>query len=122
MSETSNEPEPRTVSESFRELAEANETDGNPEAAGAYRDAANYVERSPLAIEGEVDEAAMRLRQHLGDGEIGGEEFNLSINIDGMAMFVEFENERVMFSVDEMVRGAYAMLFGEEPPEEASDG
>jgi hypothetical protein len=114
------EPEEAPVSppEVFRELAGANETEGNPEAAGAYRDAANYLERSPMFIEPELNEAKMRMRQHLGDGEINGEEFDLSMNIDGMAMFVEFEEERVMLPISDLPRAGYMLVYGERPPEE----
>lgn len=131
MSETSNEPQ--TVAESLRRLAEENreraesdDPESSPEflrgAATAYEDAASYVEGHPSLVTGEVDEAAMRLRQHLGDGEIGGEEFSLSMNADNGAIFVEFDEERVLFHISDLPPAAYNLVFGGTPSEEVTDG
>lgn len=66
-----------------------------------------------MPVEGEIDEAELRLRTHLGDGEIEGEEFQISLNADNQEFFVEFDDERVMYSTRDMVIDAYEKVYGE---------
>lgn len=69
-----------------------------------------------MPIEGESDEAEYRLREQLGDGEIEGHPFRIALNIDGQAMFVEFteDDERVLYSTQDMVMDAYRETFDEQ--------
>jgi hypothetical protein len=60
-------------------------------------------------VQPEVDSADFRMRTDLGDGEIDGHAFDLAQNIDGQAVFVNFQDgPRVMFGMGDMVQAAYA--------------
>ena len=67
----------------------------------------------PHNIEGVFDHN-LRLRTSLGKGDFGEVTFRTSANIDGAAIFVEFDKcPNVMFSIEELVRHSYDMLLNE---------
>lgn len=70
-----------------------------------------------MPIEGEIDDADLRFRVQQASGEIEGEGFDISMNIDAGLLFVEFEEERVSFTVDDMVSEAYSLVYEEDPDE-----
>lgn len=63
---------------------------------------------SPETIDG------LRLRQALGDGTIEGEDFDISLNMDGQAVFIDFDSTEgmVQFSMSDMIAVAYEHEFG----------
>ena len=67
----------------------------------------------PHNIEGVFDHN-LRLRTSLGKGEFGEVKFRTSANIDGAAIFIEFDKcPNVMFNIEELVRHSYDMLLNE---------
>lgn len=67
-----------------------------------------------MTVEPQTDEVDLRLREQLVHGEIEGEEYSVSVNVDGKAIFVEFDDERVMFSISDMIKSSYKHVFEEE--------
>lgn len=64
-----------------------------------------------MPVEGTVDESTYRLRQTLGSGEIEGQSVDISVNADGAAVFIEFDDTRVMYDTRAMVADAYRMVY-----------
>lgn len=67
-----------------------------------------------MPIEGEIDESDLRLRESLLGGEIEGESFDVTLNADGQAIFVEFSEDRVQFDISDMIEEAYEMVHGSD--------
>jgi len=67
----------------------------------------------PYNVEGVFDHN-LRFRTSLGHGEFGEIKFKSSANIDGAAIFIEFEKcPNVMFKLEDLVRHSYDMLMTE---------
>lgn len=67
----------------------------------------------PHRINGEFDHN-LRFRTSLGSGEFGEVKFHSSCNIDGAAIFIEFDEcPNVMFKLEDLVRHSYEMLLNE---------
>jgi hypothetical protein len=67
-----------------------------------------------MTIEGQLDDSEYRLRQELGQGEIEGEDVQISLNADQSCVFIEFDEERVMYRIPDMVMDGYEMVYGGE--------
>lgn len=64
-----------------------------------------------MAVEGKLADArTLRLREWIASGEIEDEPYNVTINVDRKAIFVEMMGERMMYSVSDMVVDAYDKL------------
>lgn len=53
------------------------------------------------------DDAEYRLREELVSGTIDGVDYSVTTNIDGAAVFVEFDDGRMTYDVGDMVVEAY---------------
>jgi len=69
-----------------------------------------------MAVEGKFsDEEKFTLREHWAEGKIEGRKFNVSRNIDGKAIYVEFDGwKKVTYLLSDIVQDAYEVLIANE--------
>ena len=72
-----------------------------------------------MPVNGEVEKKpALRLRTSIGDGDLGGHKFNVTANIDGMAIFVEYKDKPVVvYRVAPMIEDAWQLVKDKPKPE-----
>jgi hypothetical protein len=66
-----------------------------------------------MPVEGEEDDAELRLRTEMATGEVEGHEFMVSLNIDSGAVYVEFPDAdtRVAYRTGDFVEDAFEVAF-----------
>ena len=57
-----------------------------------------------------VDKKKLYMRMHLLEGKLGDTVFNVSINVDGKAIFVEALERKVMYHMADIVKDAIGIL------------
>jgi hypothetical protein len=65
-----------------------------------------------VTVEPEIDEAEYRMREQLGEATIEGESVEISINIDGKAVFFDFPEKdvRLKYNMTDLLAAAYEKM------------